>query len=231
MATPGVRLHHRRQCSLPPPPGRYRGKSRSRSTRRGENPGYHNQQTLDNTALTVTLPTRRTITGKVTGEDGKPLAGILVTLKESMEAPRPKFISEGSAADGTFSMKVPPGKYFAVGRESVQGGKPAVGSYIGSYGKTNPSTGESAPPPNVGSQTGASPAAKGLQSAGGGQALAIEGKEGEVIGNIDIQMFKIPDPVETRAKFEAEATMGAGGPTQSDPPDAKQGAPTPVDKK
>jgi hypothetical protein len=170
-----------------------------------------------------------TINGKVTGEDGKPLAGILVTLKETMDAPRPKFISEGTAADGTFSMKVPPGKYFVVGRESVQGGKPAVGSYIGSYGKTNPATGESAAPPHSGSQPGASPAAMGLQNTGGGQALAVEGKAGEVIKDVNIQMFKIPDPVETRTKFEAEAAMGSGGQGASGAPAAEQAAPAAVE--
>ena len=145
-----------------------------------------------------------TIKGKITGEDGKPLAGALVTLKDNMDAPRPRYISEGSAADGTFSIKVPPGKYFAVGRESVEGGKPGIGSSIGSYGKTAP-LGDSGSPPNVGSQTGASPAARGLQGAGEGQAIAIEGKDGDVIENVNIQMFKIPNPVETREKFEAEA--------------------------
>lgn len=145
-----------------------------------------------------------TIKGKITGEDGKPLPGALVTLKENMESPRPRYISEGSAADGTFSIKVPPGKYFAIGRESMEGGKPGIGSSVGSYGKAAP-LGDSGTPPNVGSQPGASPAAMGLQGIGEGQAIAIEGKDGDIIENINIQMFKIPDPVETRAKFEAEA--------------------------
>lgn len=171
-----------------------------------------------------------TINGKVTGEKGEPLAGVLVTLKESMDAPRPKFISEGTAADGTYSMKVPPGRYFVVGRESIQGGKPAIGSYIGSYGKTNPTTGESAPPPHSGSQPGASPAAMGLQSTGGGQALAVEGKAGEVINDINIQMFKIPDPVETRTKFEAEASMGLGGQEASGAPATQPDPPATSDK-
>lgn len=145
-----------------------------------------------------------TISGTVTGEDGKPLSGVVVTVKDSMQAPRPRFVSEGTAADGSFAMQVPPGKYYVVARESIQGGKPGIGSYIGSYGKTNPASGE-AVPPNAGSQPGASPAAKGLQGSAGGQAILLQGKEGEVLSNINIQMFKIPDPVETREKFEAEA--------------------------
>ena len=149
-----------------------------------------------------------TIKGKITDEQGKPLAGALVTLKESMEAPRPRYISEGTAADGTFTMKVPPGKYYVVGRESIQGGKPSIGSYIGSYGKTSPT--DVIVPPNAGSQPGASAAALGMQGSGGGQALAIEGKAGAVIDNVNIQMFKIPDPGETRAKFEAQAERASG---------------------
>jgi len=163
-----------------------------------------------------------TIKGKISGEDGKPLAGAFVTLKDNMNAPRPRYISEGSAADGSFSIKVPPGKYFAVGRESIEGGKPGIGSAIGSYGKTAP-LGNSGTPPNVGSQAGASQAARGLQGAGDGQAIAIEGKDGDVIENINIQMFKIPNPVETRDKFEAEAKGAPAAPSPSvSPTPAKQ---------
>lgn len=147
-----------------------------------------------------------TIEGKVTGENGKPLAGALVTLKENMDAPRPRYISNATGADGTFSIKVPPGKYYLVGRESVGGGKPGIGTFIGSYGKNDP-LGESVPP-NVGSQPGASAAAKGMQG-GGGQALAVEGKSGALIKGINIQMFKIPDPAETREKYESEARTQA----------------------
>lgn len=168
-----------------------------------------------------------TINGKVTGEDGKPLAGAQITLKDNMESPRPRYISEGTAADGTFSIKVPPGKYYVVARESVQGGKPTIGSSIGSYGKTAP-LGDAALPPNVGSQSGASTAARGLQGSGEGQAIAVEGKEGAVIDNINIQMFKIPNPSETRQKFEDEAKSGGGMPV---PPQQPQAPQTPPAKK
>lgn len=145
-----------------------------------------------------------TIEGKVTGENDKPVAGILVTLKDNVDAPRPRYISTATGADGTFSIKVPPGKYYLVGRESVGGGKPGIGSFIGSYGKNDP-LGESMPP-KAGSQPGASAAAtaQGMQG-GGGQALAVEGKSGAMIKGIHIKMFKIPDPAETRQKYEAEA--------------------------
>lgn len=148
-----------------------------------------------------------TIKGKVTSDEGKPLAGVLVTLKDNADAPRPKFISHATGADGTFSVKVPPGKYYIMARESIGGGKPGVGTFIGSYGKADP-LGE-AVTPNMGSQPGASAAVKDIKSAGSGQTIAVEGKNGEVIENINIQMFKIPDPVATREKFEAEAKSKA----------------------
>lgn len=153
-----------------------------------------------------------TIKGKVTSDEGKPLAGVLVTLKDNVEAPRPKFISHATGDDGTFTVKVPPGKYYVMARESIGGGKPGIGTFIGSYGKTDP-LGE-AVTPNMGSQPGASAAAKDIQSAGSGQAIAVEGKNGAVIENVNIQMFKIPDPVATREKYEAEAKSQAGLPQQ-----------------
>lgn len=153
-----------------------------------------------------------TIKGKVTSDEGKPLAGVLVILKDNVDAPRPKFISHATGKDGSFSVKVPPGKYYVMARESIGGGKPGIGTFIGSYGKTDP-LGE-AVTPNMGSQPGASAAAKEMQSAGSGQALAIEGKDGEVIDNINIQMFQIPDPVATREKYEAEAKSNPASPQQ-----------------
>lgn len=165
-----------------------------------------------------------TIKGKITSDEGKPLAGILVTLKDNVDAPRPKFISHATGDDGAFTVKVPPGKYYVMAREAIGGGKPGIGTFIGSYGKTDP-LGE-AVTPNMGSQAGASAAAKGMQTGDSGQALAVEGKNGEVIENINIQMFKIPDPVATREKFEAEAKGKADEDQQ--PPVF---SPEPADKK
>lgn len=143
-----------------------------------------------------------TIKGVVTDDKGKPLAGIMVTLKENMSAPRPKFISERTREDGTFELRVPPGKYYVMGRESLRGGRPRAGSFIGTYGKTAPVG--NASPVNAGGKAQGAPPGRGLQG-GGGEAIAVEGKAGEVIADINLQMFRIPDPEETRRKYEAEA--------------------------
>lgn len=160
-----------------------------------------------------------TIKGKVTGEGNKPLSGVFVTLKDNLNASRPRYISEATAADGAYTLKVPPGKYYVVARESVMGGgRPGVGAYIGSYGKTDPLAG-GAVPPRPGNQPGASSAARGLQG-GSGNAIAVEGKKGEVVSNINIQMFKIPDPGATKKKFEAEAKNSKAGQPEGEQEDS-----------
>lgn len=141
-----------------------------------------------------------TISGKVVDEKGEPRAGVLVTLKEKLNAPRPKYIAKRTGKDGGFSVKVPPGKYFVMARESIKGGRPAIGSSVGTYGKTAPA-GKSASMSIVG-KTGPSPA--GAQG-GGGTAIAVGGKDGETISGIVIDMFKIPDPKETRKKYLQQA--------------------------
>ncbi len=145
-----------------------------------------------------------TLKGTITGEDHQPLAGIMVTLKDKMEAQRPRYISEPSKADGSWQMKVPPGKYFVIGRESSLGTRPTVGSYIGSYGASSPLEGGSqqsggGAPPSVGGM--------GQQGAGTAGAVAVEGKKGAIIKNLDLVMFKMPDPGETRKKYETQAGL------------------------
>lgn len=156
-----------------------------------------------------------TMKGKITGEDNKPLAGIMVTLKDNMEAQRPKYISDPTKADGLWQMKVPPGKYYVIGRESSLGSKPGVGSYIGSYGKASSpldaaaNSGKTAQPPAGG---GGSP------GAGTAGAIAVEGSSGAVLKDLDLVMFKMPDPGETRKKFETQAGVPEGGGMEGGPP-------------
>lgn len=154
------------------------------------------------------LKTFTTITGKVSGEDGKPLAGVFVTLKDKPESVRPKYVSEPTDKDGVYTIKVPPGKYFVMARETIKGNRPSIGTYVGSYGKADPLSGGENLPPKAGNQAGASPAARGMQG-GAGDGVAVEGKDGEVKKDINIQMFKIPDPDATREKFEQEAGKSA----------------------
>nr|MBF0222378.1 carboxypeptidase regulatory-like domain-containing protein [Desulfobulbaceae bacterium] len=142
------------------------------------------------------------ITGKITDENGQPRSGVMVTLKESMSAARPKFVSERTGDDGLYELKVPPGQYYVLARESLQGGRPRTGSFIGTYGKTAP-VGD-ASPLNAGGKSGGAPPGIGTQG-GGGEAISVIGKKGEVLSGVDIQLFRIPDPEETRKKFEDEA--------------------------
>ncbi len=146
-----------------------------------------------------------TISGKVVDEMGKPRSGVLVTLKDKLNAPRPKYITDRTGVDGGFIMKVPPGNYFVMARESIRGGRPAIGSSVGTYGRIAPS-GKSLSM-NAAGKSGAAPVRPGLQGGGGGSAIAVGGKDGEVIAGIVINMFKIPDPKETRNKFEKQAQV------------------------
>ena len=143
-----------------------------------------------------------TISGKVVDETGKPKSGVWVTLRYKLNAPRPKYITDRTGADGEFAMKVPPGNYFVMARESLRGGRPAIGSLVGTYGKSAPS-GKSLSM-NADGKSGAVPFQPGLQG-GGGSAIAVGGKDGAEVTGIVINMFKIPDPAETRKKFEKQA--------------------------
>lgn len=145
-----------------------------------------------------------TIQGVVADESGKPTSGIMVNLKDSLKSPRPRYVSDRTDENGKYELRVPPGKYYVMARESLRGGRPRTGSYIGTYGKTAP-IGEAAPA-NAGGAMGGSPPGVGVQGGGGGgEAILVEGKGGEVFSDVNIAMFRIPDPVETRRKFEESA--------------------------
>lgn len=142
------------------------------------------------------------IRGTITDETGKVLPGVLVTLRESLASSRPRYISKRTATDGSFEMKVPPGQYYVMARESLQGGRPLTGSYIGTYGKSAPlveATGQKGKDSSGGVSLG------GGRQGGGGEAKVVGGSKGEIISGIDIQMFRIPDPGATRQRFEEAA--------------------------
>ncbi len=143
-----------------------------------------------------------TISGTVVDESGKPHPGALVTLKDKLNDPRPKYIANRTDKQGKFSVKVPPGKYFLMIRESLRGGRPAIGSSVGTYGKTAPNinaTSRQGDNKNVSFPAGMS------QQGGSGTAIAVGGKNGEIISGLVINMFKIPDPNATRSKYEKKA--------------------------
>lgn len=144
-----------------------------------------------------------TIKGMLTDEQGAPVPGMMFNLKESMQSPRPKYTSsERTGEDGAYVLKVPPGKYYVMAMESLRGGRPQPGSYIGTYGKKPPvADAAQAKAGGVGGINGVSPPWLG-EKGGGGDALVVEGNNGETISGINITMFRIPDPEATRKKIE-----------------------------
>lgn len=144
------------------------------------------------------------IRGDVKDEQGNPVAGMMVTVKEELNAPRPKYISKRTDGDGRFELKLPPGRYFISARESLQAGRPRPGSYIGTYGKTAPEA--------TANQEGSGGAGRGVSpgvgaQGVGGEAIAIEAKPGQTYDGITVNLYKIPDPEETRRKYEEEARI------------------------
>jgi hypothetical protein len=140
------------------------------------------------------------IQGEVKDEQGKPLAGILVTVKEDLSDPRPQYISEPTRKDGRYQLKLPPGKYFISARESLQTGRPRPGSYVGTYGKTAPVEATRQ------TSTGGAPAGIGAQGSGG-EAIVIEAKSGQTYDGVNINLYRIPDPEKTRQQYEEEARI------------------------
>ncbi len=137
-----------------------------------------------------------TIKGQILGPNGKPVAGALILLMDKLNAPRPRYIAPPSGKVGKFVIKVPPGTYYLMARKSLLGGRPRAGSLVGTYGKTSPL--------KANLKTGGVRAGVGVRG-GTGTALAVRGKDGEVISGININMFKIPDPEATRSRFEKQA--------------------------
>ena len=106
-----------------------------------------------------------------------------------------------------YFLKLPAGQqYYLIARQSIRGGRPVPGSSIGTYGKISPvkETGED----GIGAPAGV--AGKG----GSGEAIGVTGKPGEVIQNINIQMFSIPRPEANREKFQKEGKKKSSKPIQ-----------------
>lgn len=138
-----------------------------------------------------------TISGRVVDEEGKPLAGAFVLVKTNPSTARPLFISSPTDSDGRYRIKVPPDTiYYIVARDQIQGGRPLPGSYVGTYGKTAPTQG-------TGSEGIGAPA--GVGSGGEGDALPVSGGKGQVIDNVDIAVFRLPDPEGNRNKYQKDA--------------------------
>lgn len=164
-----------------------------------------------------------TIRGVVKDSAGTPLGGVIVTLNDDVNSARPRFVSGKTSDDGTYEVKVPPGKYYVVAHESIRGGRPTPGSKIGMYGRSaQPGATPSPNTPGGGPGAMLSPSSAAV-SGTGNVALPVTGKDGEVIDHIDITMFAMPNPEEIRQKYldEAEARKKTE-PGQGQAPPASQ---------
>ncbi len=142
-----------------------------------------------------------TVEGTVRDEDDNPYPGVVVLAKSQLNIPRPEFISIRTGADGIFQLKLPTSRsFYLVARETIAGARPRPGNYIGTYGiesKTGLATpsifSAGSPPPGI------------MSEDDGSRALTISGKSGEKISDIDIFMYKVPDPELIKASIQGEA--------------------------
>jgi hypothetical protein len=125
------------------------------------------------------------IRGVVTDEKKTPFAGAVVLLKYNMNSPRPVYVSKVTGEDGKYEFSVPAGTYYIIARQQLSMvGRPKPGSYLGTYGI------EEEKPIGGGQVMGAS------------MGKAVTGKQDDVLENINIMMFKLPDPEERRQKIQ-----------------------------
>jgi hypothetical protein len=145
------------------------------------------------------------IEGTIADERGKPVAGALIMVRNDLVNPRPLFISKRTKADGRYQLKLPAGgPYYLVVRERlVDVGRPRPGDFVGTYGGSPPRAAGQAP---------------SIFSGG----KPVGGTANQVLKDIDITMYKIPDPEETKKRIlqesESPIVPGGKGPAQ---PDAK----------
>ena len=148
-------------------------------------------QDLDIGTVTVRVPDEFpeikeffTINGHVLDEHGKPFAGAVVLVKKDLNDPKALFISGKTTADGAYSLKIPPGKYFLVARESLtMAGRPKPGSLMGVLGQESPI--------GIGGKSEEPPA-------------YLIGIPNEEYKDVNITMFKVPIPDVKRKEIEAK---------------------------
>jgi outer membrane protein OmpA-like peptidoglycan-associated protein len=140
-----------------------------------------------------------TVKGVVRDAKGGPYPGVVVLGKSRLNIPRPEFISIRTGPDGSFQLRLPVSQPFhLVARETIASARPRPGSHIGTYGiksKTGLATpsifSAGSPPPGVMSEED-----------NGSRALLVRGGAGEVVSNIEIFMYKVPDPEEIKASVQ-----------------------------
>jgi len=125
-----------------------------------------------------------TISGHLLDSRGKGIFDSVVVVKKDYNEAKAAYISDKSSIDGSYQIKLPPGRYFLIARETVTGStRPKPGSSYGELGQDAPL--------GVGGKTPTIP-------------TYIEGKAGQVYKNVDITMFKVPIPEVKRKETEAK---------------------------
>ena len=184
-------------------------------------------------ALPDTFPAAKnlvTVQGRLLmDKEGIPFPGGVVLVKTNMNNQRPDFVSPLTDEEGRYEIKLPADTpYFLLGRERAVG-RPAPGTYIGTYGSETPiSLGGVLP---IGSMRPAQPAigipqVEGM-NLGPGKDLpkTVMGKPGETLTGIDIKMFRTPVPEEQREKLQG--TLGFGSKKQGTSEEQPQTTPEP----
>jgi len=108
------------------------------------------------------MPTKTGIAGKVFDSDGKPVQGARIqAYQHAQMSERPKYVSEGSGVDGSYSLFFPEGGTYYIAARNKFGGPPKLGELYGRYddGTIEPS--------------------------------AVYVKDGELLPNVNITMHKI----------------------------------------
>lgn len=124
-----------------------------------------------------------TVRGRVLDDHGKPVPDAVVVVKKDIDNPKGLYISQPTLFDGSYELKIPPGKYFLVARkELTKAGRPKPGGYTGTLGQTKPA--------GIGGKMEEPPA-------------YLLGGAGESYENVDITMFQVPIPDVRRQEVEA----------------------------
>jgi len=108
------------------------------------------------------IPAKTGITGTIVDSDGKPVQGARIqAYQHSQMSERPKYVSEGSGVDGSYSMFFPEGGTYYLAARNKFGGPPKIGELYGRYddGTIEPS--------------------------------AVYVKDGEILKNVNMTMHKI----------------------------------------
>lgn len=147
-------------------------------------------QELEIGSVVVTVPKEApeltdfiTIEGRLLAEDGKGVPGAVVVVKRDLNTRKAEFISDKSAFNGYYKIQVPPGKYFLIARETVEGSmRPKPDSIYGEFGQNAPI---------------------GLGGKSKNPSAYIIGTSGQEYKDVDILMFKVPLPEVRRKETEA----------------------------